>query len=666
MKQSLRNRILTVALSALLVFAGTPVAGSFAADETITVMTGEELDLALRTAPEGSLIVLGADIDAVTSATYGNASYGTGTVKKFTIDGQGHTINGNGISTGAPPEGTTPRNGVSNGTAMRFASSAANTDLTFKNITFRGLASSLNFGGGALGIYHGTVTIQNCTFINNKAVAAGGDGGALNVDGTGGPLTIVNSTFYGNSTGNNGGAISATATGKILNTTIVNNTAGGQGGGLLHNNASNQTTLENSIVVGNKIAPAASQEISSVFDGSYPNVEIIAGIPVRWSITTTEQTAPVGLQLYLPGRDEPVALAANETTVVEFTIDTPGTFEYKSANDFYKGSIEASAQAVTYSDVAAMSNDGGKNLLGVVSEATIAGRGSNPPTVLPVVLNDSTVTGISAEAAAAWLAPAPADNGGLTPTIALLEGAPAKDAASSSAPKTDQRGLLRVGAPDIGAFEYGASTAPANTNAAILSADQESATTQNKIGFTLSAQLKESDKVNAIEMVFAYDKNVFNALPAVVPAGFEVASTFVNVEKGLISVVVGVVNEKTISYDVPIELAKVSLTVKEGQKPDKASLTLTSFKAFSRGASLASEILNAEAETEITILNTEPSDVNQDGSVDTADLSLALYYFGAISTDEDWSTTGAADIDGDGDVDMADITVLVNAVHAAL
>ncbi|MDR1135752.1 MAG: dockerin type I domain-containing protein [Clostridiales Family XIII bacterium] len=665
MKQTLKNRILITALSALLVFAGTPVAGSFAADETIPVSTGEELDLALRGAPEGAVIVLSADIDAVTSATYGSSSFGTGTVKNLTIDGQGHTINGHGISTGTAPEGTTPRNNISNGTALRFAGTAPNTNLTFKNITFRDLASSLNFGGGALGIYHGTVTIQNCTFINNKATAAGGDGGAVNVDGTGGVLTIVNSTFYGNSTGNNGGAISATSAGKIINTTIVNNTAGGQGGGLLHNSAT-QTTLENSIVVANKIAPAASQTISSSFNGSYPDVEILAGVPVSWSITTTDQLAPVGLQLYLPGSETPVILAANDTTVVEFTIANPGTYEYASASDFYKGSIKVSTPDVVYSDVAALANDGGNNIVGVATEATIAGRGSNPPTVLPVVLSDSTVSGVTEEAAAAWLASAPADNGGLTPTIALLENAPAINSASSSAPKTDQRGLLRVGAPDIGAFEYGASVAPANTNAAVLTADQETATTQNKIGFTVAAQFKESDNVNTVELVLAYDKDVFNALPTVVPTGFEVASTFVNAEKGLISVVIGVVNEKTINYDTLVDLAKVSLIVKDGQKPDKASLTLTSFKTFSRGDQLAAEILNASAETDISILNTEPSDVNQDGSIDAADLSLALYYFGALSTDEDWSVTGAADIDGDGDVDMVDITTLVNAVHAAI
>ena len=252
---------------------------------------------------------------------------------------------------------------------------------------------------------------------------------------------------------------------------------------------------------------------------------------------------------------------------MEFSIPDAGTYEYKSANDYYKGTITVSEQSVAYSDVAALANVGGNNLLGVATEATIAGRGSNPPTTLPVTLSDSTVTGITEQDASAWLASAPSDNGGLTPTIALLDGSPAIDAANGSAPKTDQRGLLRVGAPDIGAYEYNADSAPADTNAATLRADQETATPQNKIGFTLAAQLKESDKIHAVELVFAYDKDVFNALPTIVPTGFDVASTFVNTEKGLISVVIGVVNDKTISYDAPADLAKISLTVKDGQKP---------------------------------------------------------------------------------------------------
>jgi hypothetical protein len=52
------------------------------------------------------------------------------------------------------------------------------------------------------------------------------------------------------------------------------------------------------------------------------------------------------------------------------------------------------------------------------------------------------------------LVAAPAPNGGPTWTMALLPGSPAVDAGTSTgAPATDQRGMARQAAPDIGAFE---------------------------------------------------------------------------------------------------------------------------------------------------------------------------------------------------------------------
>ena len=49
-----------------------------------------------------------------------------------------------------------------------------------------------------------------------------------------------------------------------------------------------------------------------------------------------------------------------------------------------------------------------------------------------------------------------ADNGGLTQTCALLPGGPAIDVGDPNAPATDQRNYDRTDAPDIGAFELGA------------------------------------------------------------------------------------------------------------------------------------------------------------------------------------------------------------------
>ena len=50
-----------------------------------------------------------------------------------------------------------------------------------------------------------------------------------------------------------------------------------------------------------------------------------------------------------------------------------------------------------------------------------------------------------------------ADNGGPTSTRGLIAGSPAIDAGSNVCPQFDQRGAVRIGACDIGAFEFGSS-----------------------------------------------------------------------------------------------------------------------------------------------------------------------------------------------------------------
>jgi hypothetical protein len=55
----------------------------------------------------------------------------------------------------------------------------------------------------------------------------------------------------------------------------------------------------------------------------------------------------------------------------------------------------------------------------------------------------------------AGLDPELGDNGGPTPTHALLEGSAAIDAGVDGGIETDQRGVARSGAPDVGAVERG-------------------------------------------------------------------------------------------------------------------------------------------------------------------------------------------------------------------
>jgi hypothetical protein len=664
MKKTLRKKILAVALAVFVAFMCAPVAGIWA-DDAIHVTTGEELDAAIKvlqaavdndefTALARKVIVLDNDIDAIASATYGNrTATNENAPKKLLIDGQGYTINGHGVQN----------------TALRFQSAANRTDLIFRNINFDSLDSNISYGGGALGIFHGTVLIENCTFTNN--VAERGDGGAVLIDGNGGEVTIKNSTFYNNSTlVGDGGAIASAAAGYLINSTVTGNTATRLGGGLAQNNATNQLAVVNSIIAGNAAtktvitASVPNEPIASTFANAYDDITVDAGLPIRWTINVGDTLPLSAASFTLPAAAGGGAVNLSVNNVVDFTINTPGVYSYSNAANTYTGTITVLPIAEDVSGLAE-GKDLGHNLFGSVSRYFSVRN--NVLTVLPTVkaADSALVTDLSAVVAAG----APGANGGLTKTIALVAGSPAINAAlSAKAPKVDQRGFLRVGAPDIGAYEYGADQVPSDTNAVVLTADADNVGLGEYIRFTLSGQLKEADDVNVIEAVLDYDKEVFTAIATIQGAdGYDVASSWIDTEKGKISLVLGVKNEATIIHDSLADLVKIRLAVKPDETPTAASLTVVSFRAYSRGELLSTEITAASAETTINgASNPNQGDVNGDNIVDAADLSLALYYFGATTDDADWNVTGAADVNGDGIVDIADIMIIVNAIHASL
>ncbi len=133
-----------------------------------------------------------------------------------------------------------------------------------RTVNIEGLAISsgdaqFDYGGGILND-QATLTVTNCSVVNNVASGGGGiynnDGGSLTIVNSiisgngagggqnpsgggvaGGSLTIINSTISGNSavgafpfTFGNGGGISGVGT--ITNSTIAGNYAGGDGGGI--------------------------------------------------------------------------------------------------------------------------------------------------------------------------------------------------------------------------------------------------------------------------------------------------------------------------------------------------------------------------------------------------------------------------------------------------
>ncbi len=135
-------------------------------------------------------------------------------------------------------------------------------DVSFRGMTFqngRSLDQSVNGGGGAIrSLTLGTMTIGDCTFLNNSTTGIWSEGGAIWAGY--GRLTIEGSVFSGNSTrGNlaNGGAISSRGDTILSNSTVMGNDtlgANANGGGVYHLAFDGQTlTINQCTVSGNVV-----------------------------------------------------------------------------------------------------------------------------------------------------------------------------------------------------------------------------------------------------------------------------------------------------------------------------------------------------------------------------------------------------------------------------
>ena len=89
-----------------------------------------------------------------------------------------------------------------------FVIDDANAHVTFNNITFRNGGA---FQGGAIEVVHGSLTLDNCKFENNKAYQnkAGGFGwgGAIFLDESDASLIAKNCRFTNNNAASGGGAV---------------------------------------------------------------------------------------------------------------------------------------------------------------------------------------------------------------------------------------------------------------------------------------------------------------------------------------------------------------------------------------------------------------------------------------------------------------------------
>jgi len=388
----------------------------------------------------------GANGADVTSGTAGSGTAGT--------------VGKNGYGGAIYSEGTLVVNGgsfVFNAALGGVGGSGGNGGSTGSGTPGNGSTGAI--GGSAFGgaIYSTNVlAITNCFFLGNYAIGArggyggnaGASGSSVGANGVGGiggdgwgaaiyvyrAATVVNSTFYlntvvGGNGGNNGltfGAANTTGpkggnsygaaifnagTNNFINCTIdANISAGGSGG-----NGGVGTTGQGG--TGGNGGLAWGGGIYSTNRIGLTNCTLAAN-------------AAIGGLGGVGGFPSGVSGTSGGFAGANI-VRTNGTFTLKN-------SILAGGTGVGGNGVGTFV-DAGQNISDDNS-ITLNGTGSHSSTD-PKLASDVNF------------------NGGPTPTLALLAGSPAINAAdNSAAPTYDQRTFMRVGTPDIGAFEYDSAT----------------------------------------------------------------------------------------------------------------------------------------------------------------------------------------------------------------
>jgi hypothetical protein len=331
-------------------------------------------------------------------------------------------------------------------------------------------------GGGAMYVVGAAeLAVIGSTFANNS----GANGGALYSLGSK-AVNLYDSVFSANGAtgtggnpgnGGNGGAIGVDGDARFVNlcrVTLDGNISNAFGGGLFTVTYSDAsfTRIEDSTLEAN-----VSNASDALAGGAY-----IQGSPLSISGSTfrdNEAAGYSGLALFGYG-------GVLEGSIVN------STFVGNVARTGLGGAMSiAAATALTLENVtiarntapcdvcfaAGIANDSGDalTLRNVLFEDNVGGNIYNPWAMLHPATNGAanlqwpqsrgsgqveTAVAPGTTFAAAGLGE-PADNGGRTETMAIGAGSPAVNTGTATgAPSTDQRGLPRVGAVDIGAYEF--------------------------------------------------------------------------------------------------------------------------------------------------------------------------------------------------------------------
>jgi hypothetical protein len=356
------------------------------------------------------------------------------------------------------------------------------------------ITNGKTFGGGGIS-NNGTLTVANCTLASNTAVVSTEGGGIAN-DGT---LTVTNCTFSGNSA-DAGGAIWSDGYLTVVSSTFSSNTASASGGGGIFNLPfrGQAATVANCTFSGNR-SNGVGGGIWNIFNGGFgnsPGPMTVANC--TFSGNNFANSGGGGIDNSLGGilTVTNSTLASNSTFGVGGGIKNDATLKVINSTLFDNSATSggggiANSGALKVTNCTLSQNDGGtavggggiynaaaltigntivaKNVAGTGLPQDVSGVATSQGYNLIGDGSGSSGFGVAGDQVGSANSPIDPflgplqDNGGPTPTMALLPGSPAIDAGSDALAVDqngiplgfDQRGFQRVanGTVDIGAFE---------------------------------------------------------------------------------------------------------------------------------------------------------------------------------------------------------------------
>jgi CSLREA domain-containing protein len=270
--------------------------------------------------------------------------------------------------------------------------------------------------------FAGDATISGVTIQNGDNVAQGG-GIKLSGGGGGARLTLDDVIVSGNTASSEGGGIYNDGTLTVTNSTLSGNNTAPQGGGLFN--------VQDAYLTGVTISGNSAD-----FGGGINN-------------------ANQGITLSLTN----VTISGNTATSQGGGIFTAKSADLTNATvAFNSASVGGGIYVSGGQGDAVLKNTILANNTGNNANAALTSLGYNIDSDGTAGLTDPSDQSGTVPSPLDPLLGALADNGGPTPTHALLAGSPAINPAGlTGAPTTDQRGFLRSdGSPDIGAYEFNA------------------------------------------------------------------------------------------------------------------------------------------------------------------------------------------------------------------